>query len=144
MMTAVTPDALIPQRHPIRCIKPMVDRALAQLSPTFDQMYAQNGRASIPPAHLLKACLVMARDTVRNERQFCEKLEYGLLFKLFPDLNIMDHSFDHSVFAKNRRRLLEAEVSREFLPGIVEQARRQGSLPVKHFSVDGTLLRPVG
>ena len=57
---------------------------------------------------------------------------------------MMDHSFDHSVFAKNRRRLLEAEVSREFLLGIVEQARRQGLLSVKHFSVDGTLLRPLG
>ena len=68
MMTAVTPDALIPQRHPIRCIKPMVDRALAQLSPTFDQMYAQNGRASIPPAHLLKACLLMALYSMRSER----------------------------------------------------------------------------
>ena len=144
MMTAVTPHALIPQRHPIRCIKPMVDRALAQLSPTFNQMYAQNGRASIPPAHLLKACLLMALYSVRSERQFCEKLEYDLLFKLFPDLNIMDHSFDHSMFAKNRSRLLEAEVSREFLLGIVEQARRQGLLPVKHFSVDGTLLRPLG
>ena len=35
MLTAVTPDALIPQGRPIRRIKPMVDRALAQLSPTF-------------------------------------------------------------------------------------------------------------
>ena len=136
-MAAVTPHALIPQRHPIRCIKPMVDRAL-------DQMYAQNGRASVPPAHLLKACLLMALYSVRNERQFCERLEYDLLFKWFLDLNIMDHSFDHSMFAKNRSRLLEAEVSREFLLGIVEQARRQGLLSAKHFSVDGTLLRPLG
>ena len=60
MLTAVTPDALIPQGHPIRRVKPMVDRALAQLSPTFARMYAQNGRASIPPEHLLKACLLMA------------------------------------------------------------------------------------
>ena len=30
--------------------------------------------------------------------QFCKGLEYGLLFKWFPDLNIMDRSFDHSVF----------------------------------------------
>ena len=33
MLAAVTPDALVPQRHPIRRIKPMVDKALAQLSP---------------------------------------------------------------------------------------------------------------
>ena len=115
MLTAVTPDALVPQRHPIRRIKPMVDHALTKLSPTFDRMYAGNGRASIPPEHLLKACLVMALFSVRSERQFCERLEYDLLFKWFLDLNIMDHSFDHSVFAKNRQRLLDADMAREFL-----------------------------
>ena len=140
MLTAVTPDALVPQSHPIRRIKPMVDRALAQMSSTFDRMYAADGRPSIPPEHLLKACLLMALYSVRSERQFCERLEYDLLFKWFLDLNIMDHSFDYSVFAKNRSRLLEAEVSREFLLAIVEQARQQGLLSAEHFSVDGTLL----
>ena len=140
MLTAVTPDDLVPQGHPIRRIKPMVDRARAQLSPTFARMYAQNGRASIPPVHLLKACLLMALYSVRSERQFCERLEYDLLFKWFLDLNIMDHSFDHSVFAKNRQRLLDADVAREFLLQIVEQAREQRLLSEEHFSVDGTLL----
>ena len=70
MLMAVTPDALVPQCHPIRRIKPMVDQALAQLSPTFDRMYASNGRASIPPEHLLKACLLMAPFSARSERQF--------------------------------------------------------------------------
>ena len=140
MLTAVTPDALVPRGHPIRRIKPIVDKALAQLSPTIDRIYAQNGRASIPPERLLKACLLMALYSERSERQFCERLEYDLLFKWFLDLNIIDHSFDHSVFAKNRSRLLEAEVSREFLLAIVEQARQQGLLSADHFSVDGTLL----
>ena len=140
MLTAVTPDALVPQRHPIRRIKPMVDRALRRLSPTFDRMYAANGRASVPPEHLLKACLLMALFSVRSERQFCERLEYDLLFKWFLDLNIMDHSFNHSVFAKNRQRLLEADVAKEFLLEIVAQAREQRLLSEEHFSVDGTLL----
>ena len=140
MLTAVTPDALVPRRHPIRRIKPMVDRALAQLSPTFDRMYAANGRASIPPEHLLKACLLMALFAVRSERQFCERLEYDLLFMWVLDLNIMDHGFDHSVFAKNRLRLLDADVAREFLLEIVGQAREQRLLSEEHFSVDGTLL----
>ena len=140
MLTAVTPDALVPKHHPIRRIKPMVDRALAQLSPTFDRIYAANGRASIPPEHLLKACLLMALFSVRSERQFCERLEYDLLFKWFLDLNIMDHGFDHSAFAKNKQRLLDADVAREFLLEIVEQAREQRLLSEEHFSVDGTLL----
>ena len=46
----------------------MVDKALAQISPTFNQMYAQNVRESIPPAHLLKACLMMTLYSVRSER----------------------------------------------------------------------------
>ena len=77
---------------------------------------------------------------MRSERQFCERLEYDLLFKWFLDLNIMDRSFDHSVFAKNRQRLLDADVAREFLLQIVEQAREQRLLSEDHFSVDGTLL----
>ena len=117
-----------------------MDQALARLSPTFDRMYAANGRASIPPEHLLKGCLLMALFSARSERQFCERLEYDLLFKWFLDLNIMDHSFDHSVFAKNRQRLLDADVAREFLLEIVEQARTQRLLSEEHFSVDGTLL----
>ncbi len=140
MLTVITPEALVPQVHPIRRIKPIVDRALAQLFPIFDGMYADHGRASIPPEHLLKASLLMALYSVRSERQFCERLEYDLLFKWFLDLNIMDHSFDHSVFSRNKERLLDADVAREFLLAIVEQAREQRLLSEEYFSVDGTLL----
>ena len=107
MLTAVTPDALVPPRHPIRQIKPMVEAALAKLSPTFNRMYAEDGRPSIPPEHLLKGCLLIALFSVRSERQFCERLEYDMLFKWFLDLNILDPAFDHSVFSKNKDRLLE-------------------------------------
>jgi transposase len=81
MLTAVTPDALVPQGHPIRKIKPMVEAALAKLSPVFEQMYAEIGRPSIPPEHLLKGCMLIALFSVRSERQFCERLQYDLLFK---------------------------------------------------------------
>ena len=77
MLTAITPDALVPQGHPIRRIKPMVHRALAQLSSTFDGMYADLGRASMPPEHLQLACLPMALYSVRGERRFCKRLEYA-------------------------------------------------------------------
>ena len=140
MLTAVTADALVPQGHPIRKIKPLVDRALTELSPVFDQMYADEGRPSIPPEHLLKGCLLIALFSVRSERQFCERLHYDLLFKWFLDLNILDPAFDHSVFSKNKDRLLEHQVAREFFKAIVEEARRQHLLSEEHFTVDGTLL----
>jgi transposase len=140
MLSSLTPDQLIPQEHPIRKIKPLVDQALAELSPIFNQMYAEIGRPSIPPEHLLKACLLIALYSIRSERQFCERLRYDLLFKWFLGLNIMDDSFNYSVFSKNKARLLEHQVSRELLGKVIEEARQRHLLSEEHFTVDGTLL----
>lgn len=140
MLSSLTPDQLVPQDHPIRKIKPLVDRALNELSPIFNQMYAEIGRPSIPPEHLLKACLLIALYSIRSERQFCERLRYDLLFKWFLDLNIMDESFNYSVFSKNKARLLEHQVARELLGKVIEEARRRHLLSEDHFTVDGTLL----
>ena len=76
MLLAVTPDSFIPEEHPIRRIKPIVESALARLSSLFDGMYADRGRPSIPPEHLLKASLLIALSSIRSERQFCERLRY--------------------------------------------------------------------
>ena len=140
MLCSLTPDQLIPQDHPIRRIKIIVDQALRELSPVFNRMYEDIGRPSIPPEHLLKASLLTILYSIRSERQFCERLQYDLLFKWFLDLNIMDTVFDASSFSKNRQRLLKHQVAREFFNAVLAQARRQKLLSADHFSVDGTLL----
>jgi len=140
MLTALTPDQLVPEGHPIRQIKPIVDRALSGLSATFNQMYAEIGRPSIPPEHLLKACLLIALYSIRSERQFCERLQYDLLFKWFLDLNIMDLAFDASTFSKNKERLLKHQVAHEFFGAVLAEARQRRLLSEDHFTVDGTLL----
>jgi hypothetical protein len=43
MLTSTTPEDLIPADHPIRRIKTIVEPILAELSPTFDAMYAKAG-----------------------------------------------------------------------------------------------------
>ena len=140
MLSSLTPDQLVPQDHPIRHIKPIVDQAFAGLSPVFSRMYAEVGRPSIPPEHLLKACLLIALYSIRSERQFCERLQYDLLFKWFLDLNIMDPAFDASTFSKNKERLLEHQVARELLGEVLAEAKRRKLLSEDHFTVDGTLL----
>ena len=140
MLSSVTADQLVAEDHPIRQIKPIVDNALGELSPTFNRMYAETGRPSIPPEHLLKACLLIALYSVRSERQFCERLQYDLLFKWFLALNIIDPAFDAATFSKNKERLLEHEVAKEFLTVVLEEARRRRLLSEDHFTVDGTLL----
>jgi len=140
MLLAVTPDSFIPEDHPIRRVKPIVESVLARLSPLFDAMYAERGRPSIPPEHLLKASLLIALYSIRSERQFCERLRYDLLFKWFLDLNVSDEPFDASTFSKNRERLLAHDVSRAFFAEVVAEARRRRLLSAEHFTVDGTLL----
>ena len=74
----------------------------------------------MPPEPLLKASLLISLYSVRSERAFCEELEYNLLFRWFLDMNLMERSFDPTVFTKNRRRLLENRTA----PGSV----RRGSV----------------
>lgn len=140
MLLGLTADDLVPADHPIRRIKPIVERALAQLSPTFAGMYAPNGRKSIPPEHLLKANLLIDLYSIRSERQFCERLQYDLLFKWFLDLNISDRAFDASTFSKNRARLLKHHAASAFADAVLGEAYAQGLLSDDHFTVDGTLL----
>lgn len=140
MLSTFTAEEVIPPDHPIRQIKPVVDRVLVSLSPVFSKMYAEIGRPSIPPEHLLKGSLLMALFTVRSERQFCERLGYDLLFKWFLDINVMAKPFDASTFSKNRTRLMEHEVAREFFEAVVGEAKRRELLSDEHFTVDGTLL----
>jgi transposase len=123
MLLGVTPDDLVPAKHPIRRIRELVEDILEGLSPLFEQMYSDRGRPSIPPEQLLKAALLMAFYSIRSERQFCERLQYDLLFKWFVGLNITDPAFDPTTFTHNRERLLKHDVAEAFLGATVRAAR---------------------
>ena len=140
MLTLRTPEKVVPADHPLRAIKSMADEVLRALGATFDAMYSRIGRPSIPPERLLKASILMALYTVRSERLFCEQLDYNLLFRWFLDMHNDEASFDHSVFSKNRARLLEHDVAGKFFGLVVEQARGAGLMSDEHFTVDGTLI----
>lgn len=141
MLLGVTPEDLIPPDHPIRRIRGLVDPMLGAISGELSALYAERGRPSVPPEHLVKATLLMAFYTIRSERQFCERLQYDLLFKWFLGLNIADPAFDHSTFAKNRARLMEQGIVQALLGEVVREARRRGLVSEDHFTVDGTLLQ---
>ena len=140
MLAFVDLEERVPKDHPLRTIKAVADQALERLSPEFDRMYAKVGRASVPPERLLKASLLICLYSVRSERAFCEELEYNLLFRWFLDMNLMEPSFDPTVFTKNRRRLLEHRIGQALFDEVVWEADREGLLSDEHFSVDGTLI----
>lgn len=140
MLSLVRPDQRVPADHPLRRIKVLADEALSGLSATFDAMYSDQGRPSIPPERLLKSTLLMAFYSVRSERLFCEQLDYNLLFRWFLDMDMVEESFDHSTFSRNRQRLLEHDVAAKFLAEVVKAAQGAKLMSDDHFTVDGTLI----
>jgi len=126
--------------HPLRAIRGLVNEALVALEHEFSALYAPIGRPSIPPEKLLRAMLLQAFYSIRSERQLMERLEYDLLFRWFVGIGVDAAVWDHSVFSKNRDRLLEGDIAARFLAAVLDQPRVKKLLSTDHFTVDGTLI----
>ncbi|MCS3689221.1 transposase [Bradyrhizobium elkanii] len=133
-------EARVRRDHPLRAIRRIVNEALSELEREFAALYSPIGRPSIPPEKLLRAMLLQAFYSIRSERLLMERLEYDLLFRWFVGIGVDDAAWDHSVFSKNRDRLLEGDIAAKFLAAVLAQPRVKKLLSSDHFSVDGTLI----
>jgi transposase len=140
MFSYISPEARVPDDHPLRALRAMVAVVLKELSPQLDRLYAQIGRPSIAPEKLLRALLLQVLYTVRSERLLREQLEYNLLFRWFVGLNLDDPVWDPTTFTKNRERWLAGDVAQAFFEQVLAQARERQLLSDEHFTVDGTLI----
>jgi transposase len=109
--------------HPLRSIRGLVNDALVALEQEFAALYAPIGRPSIPPEKLLRAMLLQAFYSIRSERQLMERLEFDLLFRWFVGIGVDDAAWDHSVFSKNRERLLEGDIAAKLLSAVLAHPR---------------------
>jgi transposase len=142
LLTLLDVESRIPKQHPIREIKRLIGQVFRELDDHFEDLYAEQGRASIPPERLLGAKVLMALYSVRSDRQFCERLRYDLLFQWFLDINPDEPQaiFEASSFSKNQERLLSHATADVFFAQVVELARAGRWMSNEHFSVDGTLI----
>ena len=140
LFSYVSPEARVPQDHPLRPIRKMADKALKKLSPVFRELYATVGRPSIPPEKLLRSLLLQIFYSIRSERMLVEQLDYNLLFRWFIGLSMDEAVWNHSSYSKNRDRILHTDIAVMFLRAICEQAEKAGLLSDDHFTVDGTLI----
>src|SRR5271165_7088855 len=140
MFSYLSPEQRVRKDHPLRAVRAMTDEILGSMSALFDALYAECGRPSIPPEKLLRAQLLQMLYSVRSERLLMEEIDYSILFRWFVGLNLDEAVWDATTFTKNRDRLLEGSVAREFLVQVVERARDAGLVSDEHFTVDGTLL----
>jgi transposase len=140
MFSYLSPEQRVRPDHPLRAIRAMADMALWNLSKRFDAMYSKTGRPSIPPEKLLRAQLLQMLYSVRSERLLMEEIDYSVLFRWFVGMNLDEPVWDVTVFTKNRDRLLDGDVAREFLCEVIKQAQAKGLTSDEHFTVDGTLI----
>jgi len=140
MYSYLSPEERVRANHPLRAIRAMADQALNNMSERFDTMYATTGRPSIPPEKLLRAQLIQMLYSIRSERLLVEEIDYSMLFRWFVGMNLDEPVWDVTVFTKNRNRLLEGDVAREFLCEVIAQAQTKGLTSDEHFTVDGTLI----
>src|SRR5579859_776244 len=136
----LSPEQRVRQDHPLRAIRAMADLALSSMTERFDAMYAKTGRPSIPPEKLLRAQLIQMLYSVRSERLLMEEIDYSVLYRWFVGMNLDEQVWDPTSFTKNRDRLLDADVAKEFLAEVVKQAKQKGLTSDEHFTVDGTLI----
>jgi transposase len=140
MFSYMSIEDRIPQDHPLRAMRRLLDPLLADMSPRFAALYSRTGRPSIPPEQLLRALLLQILYTIRSERQLMEQLDYNLLFRWFVGLNPDDAIWVPTVFTKNRDRLLEGDIADAFFNAVLKRADAHALLSHEHFTVDGTLL----
>ena len=140
MFSYFSPESRVPAEHPLRAIKADAEAVLASLSGELDELYAEEGRPSIPPERLLKASLLIALYSVRADRMFCEMLDYNILFRWFLDMSLEERGLDQSNFSRLRTRLVKSDLASRFFDAVVSEARKRGLMSDEHFTVDGTLI----
>jgi transposase len=140
MFVYVTTEQLVPKKHPLRTLKPLVDTALSKLDSEFNALYASTGRPSIPPEYLLRGLVLQFLYSIRSFPLLMDHIQSDMAFRWFIGLSIEDKVWDQSVFSYNQERLIKADIGRRFLEEITKQAAKKGLLSNEHFSVDGTLL----
>ena len=133
-------EARVPQDHPLRPIRALVDEAFLVLWPDFERLYSKTGRSSVAPEKLSRTLLLQAFYTIRSERQLMEQLDDNLLFRWFVGLSMDERVWDATVYSKNRDRLVAGDVAARLLQAVLRGERVRRLLSEEHFSVDGTLI----
>ena len=137
-------DDFVPENHPLRAVRKMVNLVLKNIEPLLSGMYAadiKGGRPSIAPEKLLRAMLLQIFYSIRSERLLMEQTQYNLLFRWFIGLSMDDTVWVPTVFTKNRERLIAHNAVIELFNEVLAIANKNEWLSGEHFSVDGTLIQ---
>ena len=114
MFSYLSPEQRVRKGHPLRAVRAMTDDIFQRMSPCSMQCMP---KADARRYHRRSCCARCFSDAVLDpqERLLMEEIDYSMLFRWFVGMNLDEPVWDVTVFTKNRNRLLEGDVAREFL-----------------------------
>jgi transposase len=134
-------DELIPERHLLRLINPIVTRVLAELRGKLKPFYSEIGRPSIDPELMLRMLIVGYCYGVRYERKLCEEVELHLAYRWFCRLDLEDKVPDHSTFSVNRHgRFRDSDILRQLFEAVARACMDAGLVKGEGFAVDASVM----
>lgn len=139
MFYNISLEKFVPQEHPLRRIRPLIDDATIRKA--CKPLYSKMGRPSIPPEQLFLALVGGYVLGIPSDRKLAMELQCNLALRWFVGLDLDRDAWDASTFSQNRRRRFDRSGVLELLfDETVERALREG-LVSRHVSADGTLVR---
>jgi len=134
-------DDLIPDRHLLRRINPIVTSVLAELRGQLKAFYSEIGRPSIDPELMLRMLIVGYCYGIRYERKLCEEVELHLAYRWFCRLDLEDKVPDHSTFSVNRHgRFRDSDILRQLFEAVARACMDGGLVKGEGFAVDASVM----
>jgi len=134
-------DELIPERHLLRRINPIVTHVLAELRGKLKPFYSEIGRPSIDPELMLRMLIVGYCYGIRYERKLCEEVELHLAYRWFCRLDLEDKVPDHSTFSVNRHgRFRDSDILRQLFEAVARACMDAGLVKGEGFAVDASVM----
>jgi len=134
-------DELIPERHLLRRINPIVTRVLAELREKLQPFYSAIGRPSIDPELMLRMLIIGYCYGIRFERKLCEEVELHLAYRWFCRLDLDDKVPDHSTFSINRHgRFRDSDILRRLFEAVAKACMDAGLVKGEGFAVDASVM----
>lgn len=130
-------EGRIPQDHPLRVIKKVIDFDFAY--DEVEDKYGNNGNVSVPPPVILKMMFLLFFYNVSSERALMRTIPFRLDWLWFLGYNIDDEVPNHSVLSKARKRW-GTRVFYKFFSKIVKQCVEAGLVDGDKLFVDSTLV----
>jgi transposase len=132
-------ETFVPQEHPLRAIRPLVEDAAIRRASR--DLYAPIGRPSIPPEQLFLALVGGYLLGITSERKLVMELQCNMALRWFVGLNLDQDAWDASTFSQNRRRRFdESGLLEHLFDGTIKRAMA-ARLVSRHVSAEGTLVR---